>query len=69
MVKMDIIVSGQKNKFRKKIFDGMKWETFSDKMTSGISCATGGACMGACIGGFVGSIVGALVGVIIGFLV
>lgn len=48
------------------IFDGMKWETFSDKMTTGIACASGGAAIGTVFGG-VGSVVGGVVGYLFGF--
>lgn len=44
----------------------MKWKTFSDKMTAGIACASGGAAIGTIFGGF-GSVVGAVAGYFLGF--
>lgn len=50
------------------IFDSMKWEIFSDKMTTGIACSSGGAAIGTVFGG-VGSVIGAVVGYILGFCI
>ena len=54
-------------KLEEKKSDG--FQNFSDRMTTGIAMASGGAAIGTFLGGPVGATVGALVSGVAGFLV